>query len=222
MHHHAVLVLIYVKRAALVPACALARLGLAVHPPPAAHDALDVGSRARAAHRQQPWLGLRRGHPRQGAHLGVGQLAAGEGLGEQRQRPQRARHPHPFTGRAEVEPDPPAQPFGTGAEPVVPAPPRVELANQIEQPGGGGFEVRRQLGDLIAQLIEFRDVLRSGESGWRVNLHGALPSARATVHPDFGGPGSRQGERSQDEKGFGSGPLGWAAARPLEPFWATC
>jgi hypothetical protein len=54
---------------------------------------------------------------------------------------------------------------GTGAEAVSPASTGVELADQIEQARSGGFEMRGHLGDLIAQSIQFRNVLRSGEHG---------------------------------------------------------
>ncbi|HEY7364228.1 MAG TPA: hypothetical protein VIE37_09005, partial [Methylomirabilota bacterium] len=77
--HHAVCVLIHVQGPALVPAGGLLGLGLAVHPPPAPHDPLDVLGGAGPADRQQPRLGLRRGHPGQGPDLGVGQLPAGQG-----------------------------------------------------------------------------------------------------------------------------------------------
>jgi hypothetical protein len=69
--HHAVLVLIHVKCAARVPARGFSSLHLTVHPPPSAHDALDMSRRARAAHREQPGLGLRGGHAGQGADLSV-------------------------------------------------------------------------------------------------------------------------------------------------------
>src|SRR5467141_981079 len=55
----------------------LAGLRLTVHPPPAADDPLDMVSGAGAAHREQPLLGLGRGHARQGPNLRVGAFAAG-------------------------------------------------------------------------------------------------------------------------------------------------
>jgi len=116
-----------------------------------------VGSRARAPHGQEPSLGLRRGHTGQRADLGVGQLSAGEGLGEEQQRLEGARDPHPFTGGAQIEPDPPGQPGGAGAEARVPSPSRVELPDQIQEARGGGVEVRGQLGDLVAEAVQLRE-----------------------------------------------------------------
>src|SRR5215467_5671516 len=69
-----------------MPLPRLLRLGRPVDPPPAAHDALYVGGRARAAHGEQPGLGLRRRHAGEGAHLGVRELPATQGLGEAWQR----------------------------------------------------------------------------------------------------------------------------------------
>ncbi len=149
----AVRVRIHVQRPTRVLQGGLAGLCLPVHSPPAADDPLDVVSRAGAAHRQQPLLGFGRGHARQGPDLGVGELAAGEGLGQQGQRAQGARHPHVLAGRAGGKPHPPAQPSGARAEAVVPAVAGVELADEVEEAGGRGLDVRRQLSDLVAQLI---------------------------------------------------------------------
>ena len=111
-------------------------------------------SRAGAADREQPLLGLGRGHARQGPDLGVGELAAGEGLGQHGQRAQGARHPHVLAGRTGGEPHPPGEPGGAGAEAGVPALAGVELADEVEEAGGGGLEMRRQLGDLVAQAVQ--------------------------------------------------------------------
>ena len=90
--HGAVVVLIHVQGPARVLPGGLAGLGLAVHPAPAAHDPLDVLGGAGAADLEQALFGLRRGDAGEGADLRVGQLAAREGLGQERQRsPGRAR-----------------------------------------------------------------------------------------------------------------------------------
>ena len=112
--------------------------------------------RARAPHAEEPRFGLRRGHAGEGADLGVRQLPAGQGLGEERQRLEGARDPDPFTGRAQIEPHPPGEPRGAGAEARVPAPAGVELPDHGEQARGGGVEVRGQLGDLVAEPVELR------------------------------------------------------------------
>ena len=162
---HAVLVLVDVKRPVRMPQGGLARLGPPVHPPPAAYDPLDMGSRARARYPQEPGFRLWRGHPGDGANLGVGQLPAGQGLGEERQGLEGARDADPFTGRAQVEPHPPGEPGGAGAEARVPAPSRVELSDHGEKARGGGVEVCGQLGDLVAAAVKIR---------WGMNLHSEL------------------------------------------------
>jgi hypothetical protein len=159
-----------------MPALRLPRFGPPIHAPPAPHDPLNVGRRARAPHRQQPGFGLRRGHAGQGADLRVRQLPAGEGLGEEGQHPEGARHPDPFPGRAQVEPHPPGEPGGAGAEARVPAAARVECSDEIEQARGGGVEVRGQLGDLVAEPVQLRGAMRSRKHSCRMDLHGESSS----------------------------------------------
>ena len=166
----------YTCRPRASPRCRrLARLGQRVDPTPAADDALDVAGGARLADREQSLLGLRRGHPGERAHLGVGQLAAGERLGEPRQRAERAGHADALAGGAEIHPDAPGQPVGAGAEAVVPAAARVELADEVEQVGAGGVEVGRQLGDLVAQPVELRSGPRGNHDG-QLDLQTRPPS----------------------------------------------
>ena len=97
---------------------------------------------------------VRRGHAGEGADLGVRQLAAGERLGQPRQRGQGTRHADLLAGRAEVEADAPGQPLGAGAKAGVPAAAGVEVADEIEQAGGGRIEMRGELGDLVANPLE--------------------------------------------------------------------
>ena len=73
--HHAVLVVIHVQRAARMAPRGFPGLGQPVHPSPPANDPLDVGRGAGPPDRQQPLLGLGRGHAGQGADLGVRQLS---------------------------------------------------------------------------------------------------------------------------------------------------
>jgi hypothetical protein len=171
--HHAVLVLRHVQGAGRVPMLRLPHFGPPIHAPPAAYDPLDVGRRARAPHPQQPGLRLRRGHAGEGADLGIGQLPAAKGLGEEGQRPEGARHPDPFPGRAQVEPHPPGR---AGAEARVPAAARVECSDEIEQARGGGVEVRGQLGDLVAEPVQLRGAMRSRKHSCRMDLHGESSS----------------------------------------------
>ena len=106
-------------------------------------------------------------------------------LGQQRQRRQGARHADLLAGRAEVEADPPAQPVGAGAEPVTPAAAGIELADEVEEARGGGLEMRRQLGDLVAQPVQFRDGAEGHADGCRVDLHGEPPFYWGDSTPGF-------------------------------------
>ncbi len=84
----------------------------------------------------------------------------------------------------------------------VPAAPRVELANQIEEASRGGFEMRRQLGDLIAQPIQVRGRILSGNHHWRVDLHGTSPPAERLYTPISEPRRSVKDERLGDEQSF--------------------
>ena len=169
-------------------------LHLPVHVPPAPHDLLHVGRRPRPPHRQQRRLGLRRRHPRQRPDLGVGQLPARQGRREPRQPAQRPGDPHALPGRAQVQSRAPAQPLGAGAGAALPAAAGVELAEQVQQPGGGGVEVGRELGDLVAETVQLCD------ARMRRHEHGNLDefSMPGLYHSNFEAPGSAQdgaGER---------------------------
>src|SRR6266550_708561 len=151
---HAVLILIYVQGAALVPPGGVPRFCDLVDPPPAAHDALDVLGGAGLADLEQALLGFRSRHTRESADLRVRQLTAGEGVGQARERAEGARHADALAGGTGVEPDAPRQPRGARAKAGVPAVASVEFADEIKELRGGGVEVSRQLGDLIAESIE--------------------------------------------------------------------
>jgi hypothetical protein len=143
-----------------VPAGGLANLGVPVHLTPALDDALHVHGTATASHAQQASFRLRGGDTREGPHLRVRELSAGERLGQSRQRRKGVRDAHVLPGSSRRHADPPRQPFRAGAEAGVPAAARVELADQGEQPRGGGIEMGRQLGDLVAEAIELLDPRR--------------------------------------------------------------
>jgi hypothetical protein len=63
---------------------------------------------------------------------------------------------------ARGEADPPRQPLGAGAEAVAPAAARVEFPDEVEEPRGGGIQVRRELGDLVAESLQLQLALRRG------------------------------------------------------------
>jgi len=178
--HRTVFVVIHMQRTTRVLPSGFLSLGLAIHSPPATDDPLDVLGGAGAAHRQQALLGFRGRHAGQLADLGIGQFAAGERLRQPRQRAEGAGHPDVLPGRARRESHAPRQPAGAGAEAVAPAAAGVELADEIEEPGGGRIKMRRQHGDLVTEPLEVG--LRFG----RGDVHGEPPSAGATLHPRFG------------------------------------
>jgi hypothetical protein len=72
------------QRAVGVSSGRVTLLGLAVHVTPAADDPLNVLGRTGPADRQQPFFCFRRGHTRELANLGIGQLAARKGLRQTR------------------------------------------------------------------------------------------------------------------------------------------
>ena len=129
-HHRAVLLLVDVHRPARVSARGLARVSLHVEAPPSPHEALHVSRRARAPHRQQARLGLRGCDAGQRAHLGIGELAPRQGVGQRGQRAERAGDPDALTRGAQVEADAPRQPLRAGAEAGLPAPARIELPDE--------------------------------------------------------------------------------------------
>ena len=217
-------------RARLTCRRAASRLRLPIHPPPAPHDPLHVRRRARPPHRQQPGFGLRRGHARQGSNLGVRQFPAGQGVAQQGQRGQGTGDSHPFPGRAHVEAHPPGEPPGTGTEARVPPAPGVELADQGEQAGGGGVEVRGQLGDLVAESIELRDGgMRRDERSGRVDRHGEPSFCWSDSTPwfssalgaretnDLGTRNDLQSPLARPRTGGASAATGPALAKGLRP-----
>ena len=153
----AVVIRIHVERSAGVLPARFVLLRFAIHATPAANDALDVLRRAGAADREQPRLDVWRRHAGEGADLGVRQLAAGERLGQPRQRGQGPGHADLLAGRAEIEADAPGEPLGTGPKAGVPAAAGIEVPDQIEQACGGRIEVGRELGDRVANALERGD-----------------------------------------------------------------
>jgi len=152
--HRAVWGVIHVQGSLRVAELRLPGLGPSIHAPPASDDAFDMSSGACAAHGEQPRLRLRRRHAGQRADLGVGQLPAGQGLGQKGQRPESTGYTHPLPGRPRIQAHAPGEPFGARAEARVPSAAGVEGADQLEQARGGGVEVRGQLGDLVAEAVE--------------------------------------------------------------------
>jgi hypothetical protein len=67
-----------------------------------------------------------------------------------------------FAGGPRGESDAPRQPLRARTEAVAPAPACIEFPDEREEPRGRRFEVSGQLGDLVAQAIELREVRRVG------------------------------------------------------------
>src|SRR5690349_2967675 len=145
---------------------------LAIHASPATYDSLDVVGRAGPAHGEQPFFRLRRRHARERTDLRVGDLGACEGTGETGERGQRAGDAHPLSSGTQVETHAPAQPGRARAEPVVPSAPRIEVADELEQPRRGGVQMGGQLGDLVTETIELGDRLGGGNEASRRTFHG--------------------------------------------------
>src|SRR5262249_39391816 len=111
--------------------------------------------------------------------LRVRQLAPCQRRRQPRQPAQRPRHPHPLPRRPRVQPRPPGQPVGAGAAAVPPPAPRVELADQVEQPRGRGVEVSRELGDLLTEPVHLRHRRRVWTH--RRKRHGEPPASHPTT-----------------------------------------
>ena len=160
----------------------LARFGLLVQAPPAPHDALHVDRRARASDREQARLRLRGRDTRQGADLRVGELPTRHRVGQCRQRPEGTRHPHVLSGGAGSKSYTPGEPLGAGAETVGPTLAYIELPDQSKQAGGCRLEVSGELGNLVTQTIQLREMRgvglrrlqRAGKIRWKWE-HGESP-----------------------------------------------
>ena len=181
---HAIVIVIHVQSSGGVPSLCLTRLGLPIHASPAAHDALHVRGSPGLCDCKQALFRFWTRHARHGPNFCVRDLSATESLGELRERSERARRSHTLACCAGIEPDAPREPGCARPEPVVPTAPYIELADEIEQLGGGGIEVGRPLRDFVAQAIEFSGLLHHGRGVRRVNFHRSL----LVLWPLRGGP----------------------------------
>lgn len=117
---------------------------------------LQLGPGGHKRHGQQALFVFGVRHPREGPDFGVGQACGTQRFVDAGQRAQGARHPYPLSGGARVPPHPPAQPVGARAGALlVPGAAFIEAADALQQPVGGGIEVRREGGDLLGQVIVF-------------------------------------------------------------------
>src|SRR5262249_50231691 len=101
-------------------------------------------------------------------------------------------------------------PVRARAEAMAPAAARVELADEVEQPRGGGVEVRRQLGDLVTETLQL-DGVRIGRDGARaIDVHRRVSSVvlAPTLHRDCCGPAAPlRAMISSQSKIFGAAAL---------------
>jgi hypothetical protein len=72
---------------------------------------------------------------------------------------------------AEREPDTPGKPVGARGEAVAPAATGVEFTNEVEQPRGGGIEMRGQLGDLVPKPLDLDDIRVSRNEARTIDVH---------------------------------------------------
>jgi hypothetical protein len=114
-----------------------------------------MSGRSRARKDQQLALDGRRGDTGECAHLGVGDLTAAHRLRQEWQRGERAGDAQLLARRAQVESRAPHQPVSAGVEADVPPAARVELTQHHQQLVGGGRQLRRQLGDALAERLEW-------------------------------------------------------------------
>src|SRR5207248_3422076 len=135
--------------------------------PPASNEPLDVGGRSGLAERQQALLSLLRGDSREGAHLGIRELAASERVSHARQCRQRACDPDALARGAKVHPDAPREPGGAGTKADVPAPAVIELTDEAQEASSRRVEMGRELGDLVTQSLE----LGGRRNVWRARRH---------------------------------------------------
>ncbi len=118
----------------------MARLGLGgfgrVGPAVLAHDLLELAGRGVAGKPHEVLLELWGGHPRDGPHLGVGELARLEGGPQAGQPVQGTADPYLLASRPEARAYPPVEPVGTRAQPSSrPGTATVELADEQHEGG---------------------------------------------------------------------------------------
>ena len=99
-----------------------------------------------------------------------------------RQVAERPRDADALAGGVQLDAQSPGQPVRARASALdAPAAPRVELADQVQQPRVGDFEVSRQVGDLLAEPLELVELgirvrcVKLSEQRLFASLHGRPP-----------------------------------------------
>jgi hypothetical protein len=120
-----------------------------------AAQSLELGARRALGHVEQQLLVVARGYAGDGADLGVAQLPALHGSGDERQRRERPRHPHLLARRDQTHADAPAEPMGAALGSWrPPACVGIELVDIDEELMGGGVDMRGGACDALRELVD--------------------------------------------------------------------
>src|SRR5262249_59680319 len=93
------------------------------------------------------------------------------------------------------------EPVRARTKPIAPAAAGVEFSDEIEQPRGGGVELRGELGDLVTETLQLDDVRMSRDDARTLDVHRRFSSRRLYI-VIFEASGSRKGARSHAEPDF--------------------
>ena len=94
--------------------------------------------------------------------------------------PERVGHADLLAGRSHGDARAPAQPVGAGLEARVPALSLVELTDQHQETVGGDMDVGGELGDLVAQSLDFGASGGGSGGGWSAGRCGlSIPFERS-------------------------------------------
>jgi hypothetical protein len=151
---HAVLVLVDLNRSRRMLAPGLREIRIAIALTPAAYDTFSLRGGDGPSNGEEASLVLRGGDPGQRTHLGIGQLASLERLGQVRQGPERSGDAHPLPRSAKIQPHAPGQPVRAGAEARAPSAPIIELADKSQQPTEGPIEPGAKRRYLVSDALE--------------------------------------------------------------------
>jgi hypothetical protein len=182
---HAVLIRVRLEITPLMLAVGLPELLGDIDAAPGADDLLHLRGAPVPGDVEELLLGFRCRHSGDGSRFGVRNLAAPKGLADARKLLQGSGHAHLFTGCAQVEAGPPAQPVCAGATgSVVPASSPVVFRDEHEKPVGSGVDRRGKLRDFVLQAAQL--LLRLSDFGWYLTLrHECLARVYETSPPEY-------------------------------------
>ena len=150
-HQHAIVIDPDLEMPALVTSPVVVSRGDSVDVSPGAHQPFDVCRCCAVGKVEQPFFGLGRCHPGQGAYLRVGQPTATHCIAQLWQIGKGACHAHLLASRTHGEACAPIQPVRAGLEAAAPPSTFIELADHDQQLVGRRLDARCQLGDGIAK-----------------------------------------------------------------------